>query len=65
MLRNDNVFYAVLRIHFKNIKTKYNCSDFAPAPPARRRRRRELNDKLMSGRREKSPEYNGTNIVLV
>jgi hypothetical protein len=30
-----------------------------------RRRRRELNDKLMSGRREKSPEYNGTNIVLV
>jgi hypothetical protein len=52
-------YYAGLRIHFKTLEKKKitQCS--------RRRRRREQNDKLMSGRREKSPECHGTNMVSV
>ena len=57
-------YYAGLRIHFKTLEKKKDYAVFAPAPH-KRRRRREQNDKLMSGRRETSPECHGTNMVSV
>ena len=58
-------FYAYISKLLKKKRLRSVHKRRRPRKRRRRRRRREQNDKLMSGRRETSPECHGTNMVSV